>query len=47
MKTKSESDAYRKTIAAARKAGGNKVQSHWQARLKAVQKAAHKPAKAR
>ena len=36
MKQKSVPEKYEADITAARKAGGNKVQSHWLARLKAV-----------
>jgi hypothetical protein len=39
------SKQYEATIAAARKAGGDEVQSHWEARLKAAVKRSTKPAK--
>jgi hypothetical protein len=36
---------YEASITAARKAGGDKEQSHWEARLKAAVKRSTKPAK--
>jgi hypothetical protein len=39
------SKQYAAAIAAARKAGGDGVQSHWEARLKAAVKRSTKPAK--
>lgn len=37
-KAKSNSEKYEAAIAAARKAGGDENQSHWESRLKAVMK---------
>jgi len=42
---KTSSKQYAASLTAARKAGGNEVQSHWEARLKAAVKRSTKPAK--
>ena len=42
-KPKINSEKYAAAIAAARKAGGDENQSHWEARLKAVMKRRAKP----
>jgi hypothetical protein len=42
-KPKSNSEKYVASIVAARKAGGDENQSHWEARLKAVMKRRAKP----
>jgi len=44
-KAQISSRKYEATIAAARKAGGNEIQSHWEARLKAAVKRPTRPAK--
>jgi hypothetical protein len=44
-KTKISSKRYGASLASARRAGGDQVQSHWESRLKAVVKRIAKPAK--
>lgn len=46
-KSKISTKRYEATITAARKAGGNQMQSHWEARLKAAVKGQGKAAKKR